>query len=250
MSINNERIDILKRNYPWPDQPPAVLSVDWSLDGGGKEIVTDRIRSSELKFILEIGAFFGGSIKKWLSCNSHTVVIAADPWEGEWWAGYAEKNGHREIVRQLQNPDGPYNTFIASMWNYRNRIFPVRGKSPSILYDLLNLGIIPDLIFFDSDKSGKDLKVAHELFPNAVLTGDDWTWGEKGNYPIRHAVQSFCNQNGYNYKVKHATWLIQTSSLSFLTILKELYYRLSRFPGKLLFRVQSVTFRIRKEFSQ
>lgn len=93
-------------------------------------------------------------------------------------------------------------TFIASMWGYRDRVIPVRGKSPEALYEVAKLEIAPDLIFFDSDKKDSDLSIAHELFPNAILSGDDWTWEKEDNYSIRQPVQSFCNQNGYKYTAK------------------------------------------------
>lgn len=207
--LNSASIEQLRLRYPWPPEQPNVLPTDWSLDGGGKELVINKIRSAKLECIVEIGVFFGGSVRKWVMNTANTIVIAADPWKpAEWWSEYAINHGYGELAAQLSVPQGPYETFLASIWDLRERVIPVNRSSPSILYELSEIGVMPDLIFFDSDKTGDDLDVAHELFPNAVLTGDDWTWVKDGDYPIRKAVKAFCLKHNYTYRHYACTWVI------------------------------------------
>lgn len=212
--FNNASIDQLRLRYPWPSEKPNVLPTDWSLDGGGKELVINKIRSAKLKCVVEIGVFFGGSVRTWVMNTVNTIVIAADPWTpAAWWAEYAVKHGREELAMQLKAPQGPYETFLSSLWDFRDRVIPVNSSSPSILHELSDVGVKPDLFFFDSDKTGDDLEVAHKLFPEAVLTGDDWTWGKNGVYPIRKAVKEFCLKYNYTYRYCGATWVIDFESV-------------------------------------
>ena len=207
--LNCTSIENLRLRYPWPPEQPNVLSTDWSLDGGGKELVINKIRSAKLECIVEMGVFFGGSVRKWVTNTANTIVIAVDPWEpAEWWSEYATNNGHGELAAQLSEPQGPFETFLASTWDLRERVIPVNRPSLSILHELSEIGVIPDLIFLDNDKTGNELDVAHELFPAAVLTGDDWTWGKDEDYPIQKSVKAFCLKHNYTYRHRDCTWVI------------------------------------------
>jgi hypothetical protein len=199
----------LRSKYPWPVQRPDVNPTEWSLDGGGRELVSNRIPQQENFLIIEVGVFLGSSVKKWLAVSPKAHVIAIDPWEGMWWADYAAKNGRQELVEQFKKEDGPYLTFLSSLWEHKERVFPVRGVSPNKLYEIAELGVQPDLIYFDSDKSGDDIEAAHQLFPSAILTGDDWTWpGPDMEFPIRKAVRKFAKKHGYFVRSHNATWIV------------------------------------------
>jgi hypothetical protein len=102
----------------------------------------------------------------------------------------------------------------AFLWEFKERLFPVRGKSPEKLYDLANMGVKLDLVYFDSNKTGDDIDVVHHLFPDAILTGDDWTWGLEQDYPIRASVRKFAH--GHNFKIvsDRATWVLVKGSLN------------------------------------
>lgn len=230
-------LEQFKSRYPWPPEKPSIQPTDWSLDGGGKEIVIDKIRSAKLECIVEIGVFFGGSVRKWILGTSDTVVIAVDPWiPSGWWSEYAVVNGHEELAAQLRSENGPYETFLVSTWEVRKRVVPVKRSSPSVLYEIAEAGVVPDLFFFDSDKTGKDLEVAHELFPDAVLAGDDWTWGRDRNYPIRKVVIAFCEKHNYSYRTSAATWLIQSGPIPMRERILLAAYRIQRFPEFLVSR--------------
>lgn len=209
MPLTDEMIQILRDRYSWPKECPTFPSAEWDLDGGGRDLIINRIAKNRRFLVLEIGSFLGSSLKKWLSVSPNVFVIAIDPWKGDWWADYARNHGREELSHQFSQEEGPYLTFISSLWDYRNRIFPVQGRSPDKLYELAELAIQPDLIYFDSDKSGADIEVAYQLFPDAILTGDDWTWGIETGYPIRKAVKAFINKhNEYRIICDRATWVL------------------------------------------
>ncbi|MEM6692214.1 MAG: hypothetical protein AAF664_22485 [Planctomycetota bacterium] len=209
----------LRQRYPWPQIQPDFFPIRWSLDGGGRWMVEQRIRERKLRIILEIGSFLGGSVEQWLQIDPNLIVIAVDPWPECDIADYARRSGRsEEEATQLERPDGFYQTFLSNFWNQRDRVIPVREYSPAVLHELALLGLRPDLIYLDCDKSGTEIELCHKLFPNALMTGDDWQWqNEAGEFPIREPVEAFCKQHDRYLKTENATWIIddQPPSLSF-----------------------------------
>lgn len=206
-------LETLRQQYPWPDNRPDFAPVQWSLDGGGRWLVQEKLRRPEFNLVLEIGSFLGGSIHDWLSVSPDIHVVAVDPWpETCGVAQYAREQGKgEEVAKQLERPDGFYQTFLANFWELRDRVIPVRGYSPAVLHELAELRLRPDLIYLDSDKVGGEIELCHKLFPGAVMTGDDWGWkGESGDFPIRQPVTDFCETRNRFLKVEGATWVIDT----------------------------------------
>lgn len=203
----SDALDLLRARYAWPAERPALPPIDWSLDGGGRELVVQCILRRGARVVLEIGAFLGGSTRLWLAASPQVTVIALDPWEGSW-ANFAVSSGKPQFAAQLAAADAGYQTFLANLWEHRERVVPLRGKSPEKLYELHALGVAPDLVYLDSDKSGVELEICRELFPHATLTGDDWTFGAAEGYPIRGPVESFCRRHGCHVRTKMATWII------------------------------------------
>ena len=214
MSLTDKDIQVLSAKYDWPKLQPDFSPAEWVLDGGGKNLIINKICKDRPFLIIEIGCFLGSSIKKWLAVSPNVYVIAIDPWEGEWWVDYARKHRRDILIEQFSRENGAYLTFLSSLWEYRKRLFPVRGKSPEKLYELTELDIQPDLIYFDSDKIGADIEIAYQLFPDAILTGDDWTWGIEQGYPIRKAVRAFAkDHHGYHIVSNRATWVLSQAPL-------------------------------------
>ena len=199
----------LKKEYPWPKIQPSCTHLHWSLDGGGKELVSKIIKEKNSKVLLEIGVFFGGSLKTWLDTNPTITTVAVDLWDNDrWWAEYAKAHGRESFYDQLAAKNGPFNTFLATMWDYQNRIIPVRARWEESLPDLHRLGLQPDIIFIDADKAGNILELCSQLFPNAVIAGDDWNWGDEEGYPMRTLVRQFARKNGLWVKQRGETWVL------------------------------------------
>src|SRR4029450_1612329 len=112
------------------------------------------------------------------------TVIAVDHWSG--CRGWIRKLATRQRqpawgIDQLEGgEEATYQTFATNLWEYRDRLIPVRASSPDGLYMLARFGIQPDVIYLDADKSGRELEICHRLFPKAILTGDDWFMGQGG----------------------------------------------------------------------
>lgn len=183
-------------------------------------MVQQLLQRRKLSIVLEIGCFLGGSINNWLDASDDVVVVAVDPWPDSWdVASIARKLGKSDaVIEQLSMSDGMYHTFLANLWDRRDRVIPVREYSPGILHTLSEIGLRPDLIYLDSDKLGNEIELCHRLFPSAIMTGDDWGWtNESGEYAIRKPVKEFCRTHDRYLRVENATWVIDTepASLSF-----------------------------------
>ena len=208
--VNDAALTALRAQYAWPDECPALAPIDWSLDGGGRHLVLEMIEKHGVRVIVEIGAWLGGSVKTWLAASPDIVVVAIDPWTRAW-GDYAREVGRPEAeALQLDDPGSGYQVFLRNLWEERHRVIPIRGASPDKLYDLHAAGLRPDVIYIDSDKSGRELEECEALFPGAIICGDDWLWGTEQGYPIRRPVRMFCKKHGRYIRVDRNTWVIDT----------------------------------------
>ncbi|WP_442510084.1 hypothetical protein SH528x_001690 [Novipirellula sp. SH528] len=219
-NTNQTAMKLLRQRYPWPIERPDFDPIDWSMDGGGRWMVTEKIRRKDMSLVLEIGSFLGGSIRDWLAASPTVNVVAVDPWPASWdLATYARENHQCErVAKQLGRENGFYQTFLTNLWDNQDRVIPVKEYSPAILYELSSMGLEPDLIYLDSDKVGTEIELCRELFPNAIMTGDDWCWtNADGECSIRQPVYDFCEKHGRYLKVERATWIIDNEppSLAF-----------------------------------
>ena len=209
--------DYVKKQYVLPETP-GVMAFDFSLDGGGRPMIIDAILKNNLVTMIEVGCFLCGSTKLWLENCPGLEVIGIDPWAGEWHKNLEHYNRtvskpwrnitNREAVISSVRNNGPFISAMANVQKYRGRFFPVRGKSPDKLYEMEKLGAIPDIVYFDSNKRLDDLDVAYSLWPNATLCGDDWSWGEDKDFPVKRLVHAFCEKHGFKVQARGATWLI------------------------------------------
>lgn len=216
-------------NYPWESAlrakfpTPATEGIPefyFSLDGGGRDLIIDAIRSHDVHLMIEVGSFLCGSTLQWFEASSALTIIGIDPWAANF-ASILERYRenpvfdpcfsrieHRgEFIDSIRQ-HGPFLSAMANVRNHADRFIPVRASSPEVLQELAALSVMPDMIYFDSNKLLDDLRVARRLFPAATLCGDDWTWGADQGYPVQTAVRSYCEEFGLRYRAKRATWII------------------------------------------
>jgi hypothetical protein len=201
-------LDQLRLLYPWPAVRPAVPPVDRGWDGGGRDIVTRRLVERSCKIVLEIGSFLGLSTRTWLSAAPAVTVVCVDPWFDQ----YEDDSGLRHWPDVVGK--NIYHLFLSSCWEFRERIIPVRGTSPTELQVIADLGVQPDLIYIDGDHAYDaalaDIETSHRLFPQALLTGDDWTWDKHTRTPaaVREAVEDFAAARQWRIEARGNTWAL------------------------------------------
>ncbi len=209
----------LRQKYEVPNVE-GIEPYYFSLDGGGRDIIISAIEEFSVNLMLEIGCFLCGSTIQWLESQKKLKVIGIDPWAVDFATILERYNGNpvfepcffkiedRERFINSVRINGSYASSIANVSQYKERFIPVQAYSPQVLYELKKLGIKPQLIYFDSTKLMDDLSVCSELFPDAILSGDDWTWGEEQGFPVQKAVNEFCELNNLSVISKRATWII------------------------------------------
>ncbi len=233
---------LLKEQYPWPLEQPEVKPLHWSLDYGGRELITNLIARRKVRVVLEIGVYLGGSARQWLSVSPDVLVVAVDLWPQVTLSGFEVRDPiGRRYWDQLSAPDGLYRTFLSSMWDERQRIVPVRSRSTEVLPELHALGLRPDLVYLDAGKTGVEIPLLEQLFPDALISGDDWCWHDGRQFPIRMPVKESCRRRGYHLKQVHNTWLIDDQPWT----RQERLIRLRCLPREILHRAGAIRQQIR-----
>jgi len=199
-----------RERYSWPDHRPDVPIVPWVMDYGGRKLIKSLIAARRLRIVVEIGAFVGGSVRQWLEVSPEVTVVAIDPWPQIVGPNffYDTHPVGRLHARQLREPDGMYHAFLANLWDVRDRVIPLRGTGRSMLPELHALGLRPDLIFIDADKQAAEIAICDELFPEALVCGDDWLWCDGRRFPTQQPVRDSARRRGRVVKCVSNTWLI------------------------------------------
>jgi hypothetical protein len=209
----------LRKRYP-PPNTAGITPYYFSLDGGGRELITDAVSRYSISLMLEIGCFLCGSSIQWLEAAPDLKIVGVDPWDAKFadildrYKGnkvfdpcFAKIDDRDEFIRSVR-ANGAYASAVANVQAYGERFIPIKGYSPAVLYELADLGFEPGLVYFDSNKLLDDLSVCDRLFPDAILSGDDWTWGADQGFPVQSAVTKFCEERGYSVTSRRATWII------------------------------------------
>ncbi|MGI0501039.1 class I SAM-dependent methyltransferase [Limnospira platensis] len=214
-----EKLNNVRKKYTFPN----VYKVDsycFELFGSGRDIIFDKIRKQNINLMLEMGCFLCGSSLQWLEKTQNLTVIGVDSWDDDFASileYYNAKPAFKGCFRKIKDiqgfiqsvrKHGPYISAVANVKKYRDRFIPAKGHSPQILYELHDLGVKPELIYFDSNKTLDYIDVCWQLFPNAILSGDDWTWGANQGFPVQNKVNDFCQRHGFSVQVKSATWML------------------------------------------
>ncbi|WP_262692809.1 hypothetical protein [Kordiimonas aestuarii] len=220
-------LERLRRDNPWPDfRCGAIKPFHLSLDGNGqagREIVEKVILENDVKTVVEIGVFLGGSSRQWLNTKEDLIVIGVDPWNHNW-GDYIEDTSKdpvqsrsfsaftedeiTKIVSDIRTY-GNYQVCLNNMWAYRDRFIPVRRFSPEALAYLKERRIKVDLIYIDAFKRSIDLETAHELFPHAILCGDDWLWPDaNGKFVMQDIVKNLAAAHGFEVESKRQSWVL------------------------------------------
>jgi hypothetical protein len=173
-------MDLVIKNT-WPIDKPVVepFMHGW-FEYTNKEVLNKFIPHA--KVIVELGSWYGKSAKYILENTSNdTKLIAIDIWDNYFIKNMWKSRGkdYKQHVPFID--DHPlYDTFLVNMWDYKDRLLPIQSDTIDGLYNIHDLGIVPDLIYIDAgheyESVIKELNILHELFPNVQLCGDDVSW--------------------------------------------------------------------------
>lgn len=160
-------------DYKFPNEKPVELDLSiypkW-FNHRHTEFFSEHVPNTT-RLIVELGSWVGFSTRWWCE-NTNATVICVDHW-----AGSAE---HTQFTQEQL--DNLYNAFVLSCWTYRNRITPLQMNTVQGMLKIKEYGIGNDveLVYIDASHQYEDVivdvEMAWEIFPNAILIGDDFTW--------------------------------------------------------------------------
>ncbi|ARE81809.1 hypothetical protein ROSMUCSMR3_00303 [Roseovarius mucosus] len=214
-------LDALQRANPWPEFPldeHAAFHLARDADGdGGREIILRQILNRDIRLMAEVGCFLGGSLLHWLKAKPDLTVIGIDPWDGDWasfvegMAPHANHLSDAEITRiaRLLRKYGNFAVALNALRLFKDRFVPVGCASPEALHDLRRRDIPIELIYLDGFKNRDELDVAHDLFPDAVLCGDNWLWQDQtGAFVVQHSITAFAQDHGFDIEDLRQSWIL------------------------------------------
>lgn len=116
----------------------------------------------DARWVLEVGSFCGLSARHILDTHTKASIVCVDLWD----RGFPYfPHGHP-----------PIETFAASCWAYRDRIYPVREDSATALPRLLRSGFRPDFVYIDGGHEYVEaaFDIHHALRFGVPVVGDDF----------------------------------------------------------------------------
>lgn len=179
----------LAETYPWPEQQPedAAPGQEQGWLGAGTELMLADVLTPRTQLVVELGAWLGLSSRYIAQLAPGAVVVSVDHWIGS--PEHQTQERFQKLLPRL------YETFQARSWDYRDRIVPLRMTTLEGLRKVAEFGLHPDFVYVDAEHSFNavtaELTLARELFPRAILGGDDYDW--KG---VREGVDTFARQHG------------------------------------------------------
>jgi len=189
-------MDILKNKFKFPNKKPNLKKKLEGWLAKGNKILLNKYISKNTKLIIEFGSWLGLSAD-YMFKHSHKdcIIICVDWWKGDTSIGYVD------------DEDKLYNTFIVNMWEYKDRLIPLRMDGRDAIKYLSELNINPDLIYLDMDHSYDSAKLDLELllkyFPNKLILGDDILFWPGVAKAVKEIIYEFeipkleINQNCY-----------------------------------------------------
>jgi len=186
----------------WPAEKPGVPPDPhgWMLPQNA-QLLSENL-DQDTKVVVELGSWLGQSTRHMLNAAPNATVIAIDHWLGG--SDHQGPNGicHEKLPTL-------YETFLVNCWDYRDRLIPIRKPTIEGMTFVAEQGVKADLVYVDADhmyESVKaDINMALDLWPDAKILGDDFSWGVEYNLPIKRAVEEVAAERNMSYEVR-LTW--------------------------------------------
>jgi len=182
----------------WTDEKPKYEYRHGWLGYGNKEEIKRVLNNPDVKIICELGTWYGKSAEFMMENSKNISLICVDLWSNEDIKEGNQVIKYNDKYSSILDKYPLYQTFLGNLWKHRKRIIPLRMDTKDGLRKIKQMGITPDAIYIDANHTYKDVKaeieISIELFPNAILFGDDISWGG-----VKKAVIECANK--YEFKI-------------------------------------------------
>lgn len=200
-SQNGDAFKELRRCFTWPDAPPSDTGSE-PFTGGDQRLrdFLGHLSPKPPRVILELGAWRGQNTLLLASVFDAARVIAVDHW-----STHGEET--RDFTAWKSYLPQTLECLVARCWDIRERLFPLPLAPLQALRKCHDIGIQPDLIFYDPDYASRTAKLTldtvRELFPEATVAGCHGHW-----WGVRRAVMNQLNTDGVQVKADGEYWSI------------------------------------------
>jgi len=201
----------------YPSQKPNVGFTHSMCHPNSKKLLSDLLENHDVKIIAEIGCFVGSGCNFLMSLKNDLSIVAIDLWDNQILIDILKNDkqmtmSHRPaILKLIDNLEKYplYEAFLENTWEYKDHILPLKMDSLDGLNKMKELDITPDIIFIDSshayENTKKEILLSLELFPNAIICGDDYIDLYDG---VIRAVNEVANNFNYPLKIIGGAWLL------------------------------------------
>jgi len=197
-------------SYPWSNATiikNKLVPINRGNVSRGLDRIVKLLEDIENPTILEIGSEIGGSANYFMkNLNSTPNIICLDIWEkrglGKGFFSNMEPSEKASKDAGITKKIGTFSVFYHQIKEYKDNIFPIKGDRIKSIHKIHKLGIQPDLIYVDCmhtyPECLNDLIEVRKLFPNAMITGDDYF---SSNLEVMKSVEEFSNIHNQKYCV-------------------------------------------------
>lgn len=175
MSDQERAWNVLQADFPWPHQQPSTSFTKehgW-LSENTRKMLSLAIRKIKIRPLIavELGSWMGRSARfmlrhgvDWLICIDHWKMdrdtIKASP-------------DYRDAT-----PEELRKGFEHQCWGFKNRIVILQQSTTEGLRAVAKYNLTPHFVYIDAshdeENVRQDVFTAEQLFPSAILVGDDW----------------------------------------------------------------------------
>ena len=202
-------IEDLKQKFPFPSVKPEVEEyLTGSVDVTHYEVFSHFL-TDNTSLILEIGSYIGMSARLLLNCAKNASLICVDPW----WGMVDVETITNGVAKKESISE--YDMFISNMWDYKDRIIPVRSLSQIGLHDIYNSGVKPEMVYIDGwpdfYQVVAELELIHRFFPDAKIFGNEWELKPKDGASapnVSGAVQYWCHLKNFKVQIHNNVFRI------------------------------------------
>jgi len=188
----------LRKKYHFPKEIPKKKEDNAGWFGYGNQRLIEKYLYCNDNLIIEFGSYLGKSARFLCEKSSpYATVICVDSWADGGTSiqnGIKKKNNnnskvHKNRLKHL------YETFLVNMWEYKDKIIPIKMDGRKAAKMLSDMEVRPNFIYLDMDHTYDsvkgDLKALHDSFPNTLIVGDDIKY-HKG---VGKAVKEFIDEH-------------------------------------------------------
>lgn len=177
------KIQEAKSIFTWPETKPNVIpETNGWFTNASAAVLNMFIQQLDPKFIAELGSWTGtGSTRFLLGAAPNSHLLCFDHWSPN-----VEDHGNSGVTKyedndpELKQLPKIWESFLYNNYDHKNHLTPIRNKTVPGLESVKQYNFPVELVFIDADHSYQgaynDIMKCHELWPNAQLTGDDYTW--------------------------------------------------------------------------